>query len=290
MALRFLGLLAVVLSERAAGKDVTASATQEALRALDTDGSGKVERREIEAFAKAQGLSDAEVRAEFREIDLDGDGELSESEIRSTLDQPEVAAVAPNAAATVPAAATLPAAATVPAVANVPAVATVGSSPMLAQPAAGSLQASTQPLLALSGASLAERSGSEQIEAVYVRAQANAGKALAEIFAHSASSVLASRTQDVQKATKLEEAVKSLRGQGAELERTSAQVTAKAAKDATAAVLQQTIDSVHSLEAAADQAAQQAAVRRTRAQAALQAALKAQADMRASVKEMSDMA
>jgi len=65
----------------ASGTDATA----EAIRALDTDRSGKVEKAEVEAFARSQGLSAEEARAEFRSLDTDGSGELEASEIRNTL-------------------------------------------------------------------------------------------------------------------------------------------------------------------------------------------------------------
>merc|ERR1719382_1102303 len=75
------------------------SATDEALRALDTDGSGKVERSEIEAFAQAQGLTLADVQNEFKDLDTNGDGDLSVSEIGDTLAQPELASAVPSGAA-----------------------------------------------------------------------------------------------------------------------------------------------------------------------------------------------
>jgi len=64
-----------------AGSDATA----EAIQALDTDGSGKVEREEIAAFARSQGLSADDVREEFKSLDTNGDGELEASEISRTL-------------------------------------------------------------------------------------------------------------------------------------------------------------------------------------------------------------
>merc|ERR1740121_3327608 len=91
-------LFGVATLSVAGAADPSASATEEALRALDTDGSGKVEKREIEAFAQAQGLALADVQNEFKDLDTDGDGELSTAEISNTLSQPEdVAATAPGA-------------------------------------------------------------------------------------------------------------------------------------------------------------------------------------------------
>ena len=51
------------------------AAATAALRALDTDGSGKVEKNEVEAFARQQGLSAEQVGREFGDLDINGDGE-----------------------------------------------------------------------------------------------------------------------------------------------------------------------------------------------------------------------
>mmetsp|Transcript_51763 Transcript_51763/g.138550 ORF Transcript_51763/g.138550 Transcript_51763/m.138550 type:complete len:249 (-) Transcript_51763:66-812(-) len=83
-----------VVRSMPAGSDATA----EAIQALDTDGSGKVEREEIAAFARSQGLSADDVREEFKSLDTNGDGELEASEISRTLadeKKPEPKAAAP---------------------------------------------------------------------------------------------------------------------------------------------------------------------------------------------------
>ena len=60
-------------------------ATTEAIQALDTDKSGRVEKAEVEAFAHTQGLSVQEVQAEFGTLDVNHDGELDANEISRTL-------------------------------------------------------------------------------------------------------------------------------------------------------------------------------------------------------------
>lgn len=250
-------VVALAVSGFAAAADVlpAANPTQEALLALDTDGSGKVERSEIEAFARRQGLAAAEVQSEFNDLDTDGDGELSAAEISSTLSQPEVA----GAASTPPATnAVAPAAAS--AAQSVPAV-------------GGALEAQASVAAA-------------DTKAIEANAQQTAAKTLAEVFAHSAAGVLAARGQDVEKAAKLEEAAKSLRGQTAELRRTAAQVTAEASRLATEAVLHESTDEVKKLQAEATAAAKEASDRRAHASSAMQLVLKAQAEMRTSVTQM----
>jgi hypothetical protein len=268
-------MLAVVLFEQIAAMDTTKpSGTQETLSALDIDGSGKVERNEIEAYASSQGLNGAQVRAEFQQLDSNGDGELGESEISNLLSQPEDAARSTSTATV--------------------GVGSVAQAPMPAAVAAPNLEGlqsvSQQPVsVAAVDAGLVQGS-SAQLEAVELQVQLGSSRILAETFAHSASNVLASRGRDVQKAAKLEEAVKSLRGQVAEIQRTAVQAAANAAKKATESVLHETINTVRGLEAAAAQATHDAAASKSRANAALQLALKAQADMQASVKQLSDEA
>jgi len=51
------------------------------VRALDTNGNGKVDQSELTGFAKTQGLSSEEVLTDFKELDLNNDGALDSSEI-----------------------------------------------------------------------------------------------------------------------------------------------------------------------------------------------------------------
>merc|ERR1719181_86519 len=71
----------------AGGESADATAAQSMIKALDTDGSGVVEKSEVDAFAKAQGLSAAETAEEFKDLDKNHDGQLDSSEISSTVAQ-----------------------------------------------------------------------------------------------------------------------------------------------------------------------------------------------------------
>merc|ERR1719162_2496701 len=53
----------------------------ETVKALDTNGNGKVDMSELTGFAKSQGLSTNEVLADFKELDINHDGALDSSEI-----------------------------------------------------------------------------------------------------------------------------------------------------------------------------------------------------------------
>lgn len=73
---------ALSISADAQGIDTKAADT---VRALDTNGNGKVDTAEITTFAKSQGLSSQEVLADFQELDLNKDGELDSTEIGGLL-------------------------------------------------------------------------------------------------------------------------------------------------------------------------------------------------------------
>lgn len=54
---------------------------EDTVRALDTNGNGKVDQSELMGFAKIQGMSAQEVLADFKELDINNDGALDSSEI-----------------------------------------------------------------------------------------------------------------------------------------------------------------------------------------------------------------
>jgi len=253
--LGILALLSAVAEARGAVKPASdGSATREAIEALDTDHSGRVERAEVEAFAKSQGLNADDVRAEFKDLDTNGDGELEADEISNTLADPEGAADTPAAA---------PAAAAAPAKAAAPVA--------VAAPAAAAPVTSSSEL---------------HLEAMEDEAKKHAGKALAEVFARTAALALEARGKDAERAKRLEEAAKSLRGQTAEIKRTAAAQTVQAATEAAQAVLVQASQKVKALEAEADKAEVDAKQRRAEAKAAMERAMKAQAEMSDSVRKL----
>merc|ERR1719281_373671 len=90
------------------------SAAQSMIKAMDTDGSGVVEKAEIDAFAKSQGLSAAETAEEFKDLDKNNDGQLDSTEISSTVAQ-YTSTAAPLAASNKATPATATAAASSPA-------------------------------------------------------------------------------------------------------------------------------------------------------------------------------
>jgi len=89
--MRFALFLPILIEAKSQASDAEA-----ALLALDTDHSGKVERREMEAFAVSQGLTLAQVTEEFKSIDTNGDGELEAKEISQMMVE-EAKSVTPTA-------------------------------------------------------------------------------------------------------------------------------------------------------------------------------------------------
>lgn len=73
------------LLPRQSSNQVVDTKAADTVRALDTNGNGKVDKSEIAVFAKSQGLSTEEVLADFQELDTNKDGELDSSEISGLL-------------------------------------------------------------------------------------------------------------------------------------------------------------------------------------------------------------
>lgn len=68
----------------------TDSISEDSLRQLDVDHSGKIEQSDLEAFAKAAGLPTSAAALQFKEFDKNGDGTVDVAELTNSLAQPEV--------------------------------------------------------------------------------------------------------------------------------------------------------------------------------------------------------
>lgn len=265
------------LADTASVNIAPGSATAEAFRALDTDKSGKVERNEVEAFAKNQGLSAEDARAEFAELDKNGDGQLDEEELSQTLNELPAAGAAATPPAVV-ASSAAPPSVTAPQSAEAQAVST--ASPVVASPAAYS---PATPVKYIAAAAPLSADGTLESQALELEAQQHAGKALAEVFARPVAKALETRSQDTAKAAKLDETAKALRGKADLLKRTAAEQTVKAAANAAEVVLREASVKVDMLGQKAAVLEQQAAEKRKQAKEAIAKALQAQADMTRSV-------
>merc|ERR1719281_2046391 len=72
-------------------RDIPPAVALSAIKALDTDGSGKAEKNEVEAFARLQGVSAEQISQEFEELDTNRDGALEADEIGNGLASPQAA-------------------------------------------------------------------------------------------------------------------------------------------------------------------------------------------------------
>lgn len=253
----------------------------EAMKALDTDHSGAVEAKEVEAFASSQGLSAAEVRADFGDIDINHNGELEADEIASTLGAAS-AEVAESSGAK-PAALATPVVPTALAAPNVPAAPPARIVP--AAPAAPVVPAT--PMVVAEGAvTTPATTPSSALNLLDLELKQQAGKALAQIFAKTATTALEKRAQDAAKAASMEQAAKALRVRLGELKRTAAEQTQHAAEEAAAAVLGPAKTKSEELERRAAEAEKKAFSRRAEAKEAMDQALHAQVSMAASVKSL----
>jgi hypothetical protein len=252
------------------------SATMEAIRALDTDHSGKVEKSEVEAFAKSQGLSAAEVRAEFADLDTNGNGELEADEISNTLNQ---GAPSPEEASTVEVALKKPSEPFLDVTAT-KAKKEQARTAAPAAPTAVKALSAAESHTAPAPSGLSSLDGHNfNLKALELDAQQHAGKALAEVFARTAARALEEKGEDNAKADKLEQAARALRGQTADLKQRAATETVNAATAAAAAVLKEASAKVKDLEDQAQSAEAEAATRRSQAKEAMDRALKMRSDM-----------
>jgi hypothetical protein len=253
------------------------TAASAALRALDTDGSGKVEKNEVEAFARQQGLSAEQVGKEFGELDVNGDGELEAEEILGIAKaQPQQHALPEQQAQsqTQPKNLAQPQQFAQP---QAQPQAPPQKQPQqnaqfaeMASPAPAAIAASTSSVSSSYPASKAE----DLLQtATLGEFQMEAGRALTEVFASSANAAFEQQKkvheQVAQNATALEERARSLRGQAKLLASTAAKEATHAASKAAEKVLAGATMKVRELEQKATNMESIAAAKREQAHQAM---------------------
>lgn len=219
------------------------------LRALDTNGNGKVDQAELAAFAKAQGLSSEEVLADFKELDVNHDGALDLSEIGPLLGatdaQVELAAA--------------------PAIAVAAPAVTVA-----AQDTQVAAKAAPQPKSTM-GLDLA---------ALQRDAQEQAGAVMASRLAQRAQVLLARSAADEHKAEAFDTEVHSLRGNATALAKKANGETRKAARVASHSVSDKSLGKLKQLREQERHSEADAADKRNEAKKAMERVRKAQASLR----------
>jgi len=236
---------------------------QQLILTLDTDGSGKVEKNEVEVFAKQQGISSADFMVEFNELDANNDGVLTAGEIVGNLGEKSRA---PEKSARHEVAAIV---------------------------AAGDIDTSVAQRSESQQKEQKERSGSEVRVItstgdgdVFVRshesplhtvlnetilleqAQHDAQTIIAQAFARSASAVLQQENEDEKKIAELDKLAQSLRSQADAITKTAEQRTSAAASQAADRVFRESQPHIEALDLKARYVEEKAAEHR---QLALQA-------------------
>lgn len=260
------------------------SSIVETLKSLDTDGDGKVGHAEIEVFARSQGLSAEEVRADFQDLDRNGDGELEASEIDADFAETESSSAPPAAAAT-----SMEQQKTVP-------ISVKRGQVLAAQPVekpATSVLESIMPekvhkSFAFDAATDKRSSNDLNLRNMQNDAEHQAGSVLAEEFARRAGQMFQQGMLDEQKAKSLDKLAKELHRNVILAVRSANIDTKQAARKAIADVADKAIAEVHRLKSESEQTEHAALLRRGRADEAMKRVLKLQAAMSASSRFLSE--
>lgn len=275
------------------------------LEALDADRSGRIEQVEIEDFARSQGLDVEKALAEFRELDIDGSGDLDIQELSGTLslsaDAAQQTQPSENWTSILPTASSSQAAPA--AVQPASSLATSRTGPLPFEVAANStattpstqpsLRASAAPSESASPAMLAGRllaigslpslphteNASVLLQAIGARSQQLAARATAEVFARQAEKIMEHRSEDEKKAEELQATARRLRQNASALLQSSAALAARAASDAVAKIVAPAAAEVQKIEIDAQRAMDDAATQRSQATQAMERALKAQVEL-----------
>jgi len=295
-------LVALVCASKIAADVPSTNAALETIKALDTDGSGKVEKAEVEAFARSQGLSTEEVQAEFKGLDKNGDGDLEPEELANMLTD--------GATATSQSAVT-------DANKHGTEEFSDGGADRSQTNETSELKATDQldfktdshkeakakdqsakehdlmkdednstRLHKAKSESTIFANVSAEVADMERDTRSQAGRVLAQVFAHEAEKMLAQRSKDEEGAEALEKLAVSLRKNATQLVQNAPSKVELAAIDVADSVAKRTLGQVKALEAQATQAEEEAAVERSEALSAMSSAMKAQSDMTSLVRRL----
>lgn len=297
---RFAALFAILCIARTTADVPSTSAALETIKALDTDGSGKVERAEVEAFARSQGLSAEEVQEEFKGLDKNGDGDLEPEELTSTLTGAEDAASQSSEKDATEqkhkevedaGAAKSEAEDTAKHDENRVEARSDDNKEASEQKDAKEhdetkLEANSTSLHKVKSESAAVANVSAEVADMERDARLQAGRTLAQVFAHEAEEVLAQRSKDEEGAKALEKLAASLRVNATKLVQEAPAKVEQAAMDAADSAAKRTLGQAKTLEAQAKKAEEEAAEERTAALSAMNSAMQAQNDMTSLVRRL----
>lgn len=300
------------------------AAAEETIRALDTDGSGIIERGEISAFAKSQGLTDADVKDEFDSLDTNGDGMLEPEELAETLAE-EVGDVAvEQSPSALPEVDALDEAAPLPivykkeahehsaVVEEVPEPNKASKEHKQLHPAAGQRDAFVESAseaaeemdqnydqlhevhtedrasaVSREAERLSDKLGAElDIEDVASNAKVRARRMMAKAFAERAQEALSQRSKDEESAAALEKLAQELRQNASALIKSAASRAEAAAESAAVAAAKKRLVEAKRLDDSAQEVARKAQQRREDAAKAMESARSAEGEISDLVKRL----
>jgi len=272
-----------------AGPASADSKLADTVRALDTNGNGKVDKSELAVFAKSQGLSSDEVMSEFKELDVNNDGALDASEIGplfgADADAKTKAVGTPSALAE---AEVLAAQATKPLSAAAVPIVNKKREELKSAPAAGAATAefshftsSDQLTSYVADETTVEKMGID-LSALERDAQDQAGGVIANRLAQRAQVLLARSAADEHKAKAFDVEVRTLRGNATALAKSANEEARAAARAATKAVSKEAMARLETLQVQESKAAIAADQHRKEAREAMVRVRKAQASLRSS--------
>jgi hypothetical protein len=270
--------IAVVMSLQSDAVHLQGSTVMEAIEAFDRNHNHKVDRSEIESFAKSQGLAAEDVLGDFREIDINGDGELDADEIAEVLQSPGGQPVSQPQATSAHPGVELALAEKLDSVAK----------PLASGPSIGGeapVGTVTHSMGTVSGVAASKGDESKQIDvlldatSVEQDAQQQAGSLLARNFAEKAKQLLMQSNSDDKSAAYYETLARSLRGNMQSILKRSDAEMKHTAKEATVKSVQDALPRVQDLQSKASGLSHKAGEHRTLAHQAMDRVVKAQYSM-----------
>jgi len=270
---------------------------EEALLALDTDHSGKVEKAEIEAFAQSKGLTLGQIKDEFASIDKNRNGELEASEIQAAIESS-----GDSSSSNAPPQAASPETPSVRHTVELPETEMLARSQQFAAVQQNvDLQETVMPAQLQSAAAQVQNMPADVPKDIKIKetndmishvqeptirtldleatAETHAEHVVAQLFEQKAASALVAMREDAHKAKQLQETARSLRGQANEVRQVLAQETATAAKIATDTVLGKAAKQVKMMESEIASAEQKASQYQKLSKEAMNSAVAAQSQI-----------
>jgi hypothetical protein len=275
-----MGAFHVSLSDAASMRNVLAmyeqgSSITDTMLVLDTNRNGRVDRSEIEAFARSQGFDVQEMAGDFQAVDSNGDGELDVGEISKLLRDIDASHSTAVSTKTEPSVKTpLPvASANLDSSKELDAPAVVAVTPVKPLPMETALKQAPAP-------SVLEVLKQSNLESLQQNAAQQAGRVVATSFANRAQLLMKQSGTDEKNAALYAKEARALRGKVQELIQSAKDVTRRAALDAATHVASDAVPQVEKMRVEAHKIAQEADHQRTLAKQAMHQAAASQSLMK----------